>query len=65
MEWAAFQILEVMSSPTFMYKRIGYLAATQCFHKETEVLVLTPQTLRKVLYYLECLERVLTIDYRI
>ena len=35
--WAGFNIIEVMSAPKFTYKRIGYLAASQCFHQETEV----------------------------
>jgi len=35
--WAGFNIIEVMSSPKFTYKRIGYLASSQCFHSETEV----------------------------
>lgn len=36
--WAGFNIIEVMSSPKFTYKRIGYLAASQSFHTETEVI---------------------------
>jgi AP-3 complex subunit delta-1 len=48
MEWAAFQILEVLSANNFSYKRIGYFAAIQCFTKDTDVMVLTPQTFRKV-----------------
>lgn len=35
--WAGFNIIEVMSSSKFTYKRIGYLAASQCFHQDTEV----------------------------
>ena len=35
--WAGFNIIEVMSSPKFTYKRIGYLAGSQSFHTETEV----------------------------
>ena len=31
--WAAFNIIEVMSSTKFTEKRIGYLAASQCFHQ--------------------------------
>ncbi|KAM9913713.1 hypothetical protein OXX80_014280, partial [Metschnikowia pulcherrima] len=31
MSWCNFHILEVMSSPKFQQKRIGYLAATQSF----------------------------------
>ena len=36
--WAGFNIIEVMSSNKFTFKRIGYLAASQCFHQDTEVL---------------------------
>ena len=32
--WAGFNIIEVMSSTKFTEKRIGYLAASQCFHQE-------------------------------
>ena len=35
--WAGFNIVEVMSSSKFTYKRIGYLAASQCFNQDTEV----------------------------
>jgi Adaptin N terminal region. len=39
--WAGFNIIEVMSSSKFTYKRIGYLASSQCFHADTEVRVLS------------------------
>ncbi|ROT76366.1 putative AP-3 complex subunit delta-1-like [Penaeus vannamei] len=45
--WAGFNIIEVMSSPKFTFKRIGYLAASQCFHQDTEVLMLTTNMIRK------------------
>ncbi|XP_065844476.1 AP-3 complex subunit delta-1-like [Oscarella lobularis] len=45
--WAAFNIVEVMSSQKFTHKRIGYLAATQCFHDETDVLMLTTNMIKK------------------
>ncbi|CAG0891680.1 unnamed protein product [Darwinula stevensoni] len=45
--WAAFNIIEVMSSSKFTYKRIGYLAASQCFNDSTEVLMLTTNMMRK------------------
>lgn len=45
--WAAFNIIEVMSSTKFTFKRIGYLAASQSFHEETEVLMLTTNMIRK------------------
>lgn len=35
--WAGFNIIEVMSSPKFTCKRVGYLAASQCFHADSEV----------------------------
>mmetsp|Transcript_9875 Transcript_9875/g.28025 ORF Transcript_9875/g.28025 Transcript_9875/m.28025 type:complete len:1289 (-) Transcript_9875:795-4661(-) len=47
MSWAAFQVIEVMSSPKFAYKRIGYLAACQSFQRDTEVLLLTTNHLKK------------------
>lgn len=37
--WAGFNIIEVMSSTKFTHKRIGYLAASQCFHADSEVSV--------------------------
>jgi hypothetical protein len=36
--WASFNIIEVMSSTRFTEKRIGYLAACQSFHQDTEVI---------------------------
>ncbi|XP_078574749.1 AP-3 complex subunit delta-1-like isoform X3 [Branchiostoma floridae x Branchiostoma japonicum] len=45
--WAAFNVIEVMSSNKFTFKRIGYLAASQSFHEETEVLMLTTNMIRK------------------
>ena len=45
--WAAFNIIEVMSSPKFTYKRVAYLAASQCFHKDLDVLMLATNLLRK------------------
>ncbi|XP_071954379.1 AP-3 complex subunit delta-1-like isoform X2 [Antedon mediterranea] len=47
--WAAFNIIEVMSSPKFTFKRIGYLAASQSFHEGTDVLMLTTNMIRKEL----------------
>lgn len=37
--WAGFNIIEVMSSSKFTYKRIGYLASSQSFHTDTDVSV--------------------------
>ncbi|VDM55858.1 unnamed protein product [Angiostrongylus costaricensis] len=45
--WAAFNIIEVMASTKYTEKRIGYLAASQCFHDSTEVLMLTTNLIRK------------------
>ncbi|CAF3480966.1 unnamed protein product [Rotaria socialis] len=45
--WSAFNIIEVMSSNKFTFKRIGYLAASQCFHDGTDVLMLTTNMIRK------------------
>ncbi|XP_069127630.1 AP-3 complex subunit delta-1-like [Argopecten irradians] len=45
--WSAFNIIEVMSSTKFTFKRIGYLAAGQSFHEGTDVLMLTTNMIRK------------------
>lgn len=45
--WAAFNIIEVMSSTKFTWKRMGYLAASQSFHEGTDVLMLTTNMIRK------------------
>ncbi|XP_063311946.1 AP-3 complex subunit delta-1 isoform X2 [Pelobates fuscus] len=45
--WAAFNIIEVMSASKFTFKRIGYLAASQCFHEATDVIMLTTNQIRK------------------
>lgn len=45
--WAAFNIVEVMASKIFYIKRIGYLAATQCFREQSDVLMLTTNMIRK------------------
>lgn len=45
--WAAFNVIEVMSSTKFTHKRIGYLAASQSFHDGTDVLMLTTNLIRK------------------
>lgn len=47
MSWAAFNIIEVMSSDRFTHKRIGYLAASQCFSNNTDVLMLTINMIRR------------------
>ena len=47
MEWASFNVIEVMCCPRFTVKRIGYLAASQSFNEKTEVLVLCANLMRK------------------
>lgn len=47
MSWAAFNVIEVMSSARFTQKRIGYLGASQSFHDDTEVLMLATNLIRK------------------
>jgi AP-3 complex subunit delta len=48
MSWAAFHVLEVMSSTKYLQKRVGYLGAVQSFRPETEVLMLATNLLKKV-----------------
>ena len=48
MSWASFHVVEVMSSPKIHLKTIGYLAATQSFNQDTDVLMLTTNLLKKV-----------------
>ncbi|ORZ00266.1 adaptin N terminal region-domain-containing protein [Syncephalastrum racemosum] len=47
MSWASFHIVEVMSSPKLLHKRTGYLAATQTFQQDTDVLMLTTNLIKK------------------
>ncbi|CAG8496630.1 6148_t:CDS:10 [Ambispora leptoticha] len=47
MSWASFHVVEVMSSAKFSHKRSGYLAATQSFRQDTDVLMLTTNLLKK------------------
>jgi hypothetical protein len=47
--WAAFSIVEVMSLPRFAYKRVGYLAAAQCFTSNTDIVLLCTNLLQKEL----------------
>uniref|UniRef100_A0A7S1ZTK9 Clathrin/coatomer adaptor adaptin-like N-terminal domain-containing protein n=1 Tax=Ditylum brightwellii TaxID=49249 RepID=A0A7S1ZTK9_9STRA len=49
MSWASFATIETMSSPRFGHKRIGYLAASQGFNQNTDVILLTTNTLKKEL----------------
>ncbi|KAF9786882.1 adaptin N terminal region-domain-containing protein [Thelephora terrestris] len=47
MSWASFHVVEVMSSPKFHLKCVGYLAASQSFSTDTDVLMLTTNLLKK------------------
>lgn len=47
MDWAAFQTVEVMASPKFVNKRIGYMAASQGFSQSTDVLMLATNLIKK------------------
>ena len=47
MSWAAFNVLEVMSSSKHLQKRVGYLGAVQTFRPDTEVLMLATNLLQK------------------
>ncbi|KAF2794032.1 Adaptor protein complex AP-3 delta subunit [Melanomma pulvis-pyrius CBS 109.77] len=47
MSWASFNVLEVMSSPKYRHKRTAYLAAVQSFRRDTEVLMLAENQLKK------------------
>jgi hypothetical protein len=49
MNWASFATIEVMSSAKFAHKRVGYLAASQGFTPETDVILLTTNLLKKEL----------------
>jgi AP-3 complex subunit delta-1 len=50
MSWASFNVLEVMSSQSFLEKRVGYLAAVQSFRQDTEVIMLAENLLKKVIF---------------
>ncbi|KZF26909.1 Adaptor protein complex AP-3 delta subunit [Xylona heveae TC161] len=47
MSWAAFNVLEVMSSAKYPQKRVGYLGAVQSFRPDTDVLMLATNLLKK------------------
>lgn len=51
MSWANFHILEVMSSNKIQQKRVGYLAASQSFYKDSDILMLATNLIRKDLKY--------------
>ena len=60
--WAAFHVVEVMSSPRLHVKKIGYLAATQSFDENTEVLLLLGNLLKKDMSSTSQLEVALALD---
>merc|ERR1719466_236130 len=60
--WAAFNVIEVMSSAKFTHKRIGYLAASQSFHQDTDVLMLATNMIRKDLSSVSLYEAGLTLS---
>ncbi|KAF9593216.1 hypothetical protein IFM89_020711 [Coptis chinensis] len=71
MSFASFHVVEVMSSPKFIHKRIGYLAASQSFHDHTDVMLLITNQMRKdmnsgnefeVSLALECFSIIANID---
>ncbi|TFK56535.1 Adaptor protein complex AP-3 delta subunit [Heliocybe sulcata] len=47
MSWAAFHVVEVMSTPKIHLKAVGYLAAAQSFGPDTDVLMLTTNLVKK------------------
>ncbi|KZS93329.1 ARM repeat-containing protein, partial [Sistotremastrum niveocremeum HHB9708] len=47
MSWASFNVVEVMSSPKYHLKAVGYLAASQSFNQDTDVLMLTTNMIKK------------------
>ncbi len=48
MSWASFHCVEVMSSPKFVHRRIGYLGAAVSFTDETDVSLLCINLFKKV-----------------
>lgn len=51
MSWCNFHVLEVMSSMKLQEKRVGYLAASQSFYGDNDVLMLATNLLKKDLRY--------------
>lgn len=46
MSWAGFHVIEVMASPNFQQKRVGYMAASQCFRSDDELKMLVTNLLK-------------------
>ncbi|PWN23196.1 Adaptor protein complex AP-3 delta subunit [Microstroma glucosiphilum] len=53
---ASFPILEVMASSQYHLKQVGYLAATQSFNQDTDVLILATNLIQKDLHSANPLE---------
>ncbi|KAJ1950821.1 AP-3 complex subunit delta, partial [Linderina macrospora] len=62
MNWANFNVVEVMSSAKFGEKRSGYLAATQSFNQDTDVLMLATNLIRKDLSSSNFMEVSIALD---
>jgi len=61
MSWASFNVLEVMSSPKYIQKRVGYLGAVQSFRPDTEVLMLAENLLKKVRSWVQVVSALLNV----
>ncbi|CAD6891034.1 unnamed protein product [Tilletia laevis] len=53
---ASFHMLEVMASPKYHLKQVGYLAVAQCFTPQTDVLILATNMVKKDLQSPDALE---------
>ncbi|KAJ1953946.1 AP-3 complex subunit delta, partial [Linderina pennispora] len=62
MNWANFNVVEVMSSAKFSEKRAGYLAASQSFNQDTDVLMLATNLIRKDLASTNFMEVSVALD---
>ncbi|KAI8833659.1 adaptin N terminal region-domain-containing protein, partial [Chytriomyces cf. hyalinus JEL632] len=62
MNWAAFHIIEVMSSHVLWHKRIGYIAAAISFRQDTNVLMLCTNLIKKDLQSNNYLEAALALN---
>ncbi|KAI8914135.1 adaptin N terminal region-domain-containing protein [Gorgonomyces haynaldii] len=47
MSWADFHVVQVMASPKFQHKRIGYYAAALAFRQDTDVIMLVTNLIKK------------------
>ncbi|XP_068634771.1 AP-3 complex subunit delta-like [Aristolochia californica] len=63
MSFASFHVVELMSSPHFSHKKIGYLAASLSFNQSTDVLLLLPNQLRKDLTSPNVCESSLALEF--